>query len=151
MQLYPDITLTTILDYNGIHNISPSSGSLPSVTVLVSFTDCLAFFLDFFTFKKRNIGHKVKITPVSLTLIPRDLRKGAERRQKGYGACILSRTHDFTSKNSNWASDPMLTEPWTLNQVSMLKPRLFISETTSTVQDSLNLQDILSVSNISTS
>lgn len=83
--------------------------------------------------------------------IHQDLWKGAERRRQGCSACILSRTYDFTSKNSNWASDPMLTEPWTLNQMSMLQPRLFISETTSTVQDSLNLQHILPVSNIPTS
>lgn len=47
------------LNYDVIHNISPSSGSLPSaVTVLVSLTACLVFFLDFFTCMKRNSGHK---------------------------------------------------------------------------------------------
>lgn len=80
------------------HNISPSSGSLPSaVTVLVSFTACLAFFLDFFPCKKRNHGHKVE-----------NNSGVSDKRKDGGGATIeiLCSTYDFASKNNNWASEP---------------------------------------------
>lgn len=106
------------------HNISPSSGSLPSaVTVLVSFTACLAFFLDFFPCKKRNHGHKVENNSSAS-----DKRKdwGGGLQWRYYAAHMISHPRTTTGQVS----------PDT--QMSMLKPSLFISETTPTVQDSLN-------------
>lgn len=105
---------------NVTHNISPSSGSLPSeVSILVSFTACLAFFLDFFPCKKRNNDQEEKNPSIS-----------DKRKEEGYSGDAIQ----------NIISHPRTTtgQQTPDTRTSMLRPNLFISETTSTVQDSLN-------------
>lgn len=111
----------TFLNHNVTHNISPSSGSLPSeVTILVSFTACLAFFLDFFPCKKRNNDHQVEKNP----------SVSDKRKEEGYSGDTMQHTISHPRTTTGQETPDTRT--------SMLRPSLFISETTSTVQDSLN-------------
>lgn len=105
---------------NVTHNISPSSGSLPSeASILVSFTACLAFFLAFFPCKKRNNDQVEKNPSIS-----------DKRKEEGYSGDAIQ----------NIISHPRTTtgQQTPDTRTSMLRPNLFICETASTVQDSLN-------------